>query len=162
MSLLCCEGKREKASEHAVVISRRLNAPAGDIVRLLPIVAGRLAGTLSLNVPNGVTLPLELILMSSPEELQWQIELRMASGATDFFEGNLRLEYLSSNETRVLLLGRFAIPRDVLEEHLSESALHEVAEEHLIRIFERMVLELESCVVVRRSSAKSGKYLASS
>ena len=148
---------RSRASEHAVVLWRDLYVPARDAAKLLPGLGKRLQGKLSLIVPgSATTLPIALMLTSAPQASDWRIELRFSSpaGVRHFFEGHLRLENVSPRAARVMLLGRFAFPRDEVPEHVDEATLRDIAEDNVICIFERLLLEIESATAVAASKAR--------
>lgn len=138
------------AREHAIVLSRDLRVPAGKAATLLPCAAKHLADELSLIVRGAgmaaLTRPIELLLKPSAQTSDWQIELRLSphAGGADFFEGALRLENLPPRSTRGMLLGRLAFPRDTVLDQLNEAALRDLAEDNVIRAFERLLLDIES------------------
>lgn len=144
---------RAKASEHAIFLLRELHAPGIKIAAILPHVADRLAGNVSLVVPavpaESGTLPIELLLAPSAEPVDWKIELRLPSGdgVHDFFEGDIRLDGLSAPTTHVVLIGRFRIPAEYLQRYVDENALRDMAEDNLIRIFEQVLLAVESTIL---------------
>ena len=140
---------RSKASEHAIFIWRQLNLTPERIMRVLPDAGERLAGKLELVAPaplgRSTTMPIELRLRPSHQGAEWWIELRISVDGEryPFFEGELRLHAPSHRRSEVLLLGRFTFPRE-LYAHVEESVMHNVAEDNLVRAFERLVLEIEA------------------
>lgn len=143
MSIPAQHPDRAKASEHAIYLSQDLSVAASSIVSVLPLVAHRLADQLSLIVPSIATLPMKVVMRPSREESYWWIELKITQGATvsDFFDGTVRLECLSPRSTNVTLLGRFAFP-DWASKELGETALGDIAEDDLRRIFGRILVEI--------------------
>lgn len=155
MKTLTGRRDRSKASEHAIVIWRDLDAPLGTVLKLLPRLAKHPAEHLTLIVPGAgtepSTRPVELVLTPSSQASDWQIELRLphAAGSGDFFEGDLRLEGVPPHATRITLLGRFAFGRNQVPPGLNEGALRDIAEDNVIRIFEQLLLEIESAAAVK-------------
>jgi hypothetical protein len=160
MPTLFGDHDRGRASNHAIFIWRDLHVPARKIVAVLPRISDRLAGKLSLMVPTPATttasLPIELLIAPCHEASEWRIELRLSSRGTiwDFFDGEVRLERRSATTTHLVLVGRFTLPREELREHVDETALHDIAEDNLIRIFETILLEIESAVAAGAKKAR--------
>ena len=151
MAKLTEGGDRAKASEHAIFLRRELHVPAWKVIDVLPRVADRLTGRVSLIVPGdsgtSATLPVELAILPCRGTLDWQMELSFSShdGAWDFFEGDIRFGDLVDRTTEIVLVGRFAW-RDELLGRADQNVMRDIAEDNLIRIFEQLLLEIESTI----------------
>jgi hypothetical protein len=145
---------RSRASEHAIVLQRKLHVPARKAARLLPLLQKRLAGKVSLMVSGSAeeetSLPVEVVLRPSADSSDWRIELRCSSplDVWDFFEGDVRLDDEPPHASRALLIGRFAFLRGRADNR-EAGALRDIAERNVTRIFERILQEVESANVVK-------------
>jgi hypothetical protein len=144
---------RAKASEHAVLLCRKIAQPLAAVRGILPKLSEQLAGKLILTLAStgtvGTTRAVELLLFPVREGSHCSLDIRSAADGgrkRDYFEGELRLEMLSPTTTRVVLVGRYTTAfQGTGEMHLPDSgAIHRVAEESFGRIFEGLVLALEA------------------
>ena len=147
---------RAKASEHSILMWHELHVTSGQIPGVLPRVAERLAGKLSLTVPvagGWRTLPLDLVLAPSGEPSDWWIELQLSlqDGIADFFEGDICFEKHVPQGVQSMLRGRFAFPQTDPANQLDADAMHEVAEDNVTRIFEQISIEIESVLATNAS-----------
>ena len=145
---------RAKASEHGVVLRRRLSAPVGDVVRVLPLIAGRLTEKLFLSIPSAgstVTLPIDVVMAPLAQEWRWLLKVRSPSkdAGAEFFDGEIRLPDLPAAATEVMLVGRFTVLDEFRRQHLGEDEVRRIAEDNLMRILESLVLEVDATIADR-------------
>lgn len=149
---------RARASEHAIVIERKMSALARDVMRVLPRIGGQLTEKISLIFPSAgstLTSPLEVAMLPSPQEMCRLLVLRAPHATADFFEGEIRLRDLPAAKTGVMLVGRFTIPHDLNREHLHEGDVRRIAEDNVIRIFDSLLLEIQAALAGMRRSPRS-------
>lgn len=145
---------RSKASEHAIFLWREVHVPLAAFSAALPEAVKSLKGKLALLVPAPAgprNWPVTLLVAPTGDSDDWSVELRLSSRHDNvhFFEGDMRLDHLP-HATRVLLVGRFTFPAQELR-LTDERALHDLAEDNLVRIFESLLLEVESSVAPVRN-----------
>ncbi len=143
MTVSIAKHDRARASEHAIVLLRTVPFSAEDIARRLPLTLDALGTKLALRPSAGsaTPMPLEIAFKCLPAESRWLVRLRCPStgATTDFFDGEIRLDNISRTETELTLIGRFALPDELVRAEPGEDTARHIAEENVAALFDTVL-----------------------
>lgn len=140
---------RATASEHALLLIRRVPSAIADVAATLPSAFHSLAEHERLLFPSTASVapvPVDAACKCLPDHSRCLLRLRYGSKGklSDFFEGEIRLDGISEDETELTLIGRFIVPGELRTERFGENEFRQVAEENVLKLFESALSRLGS------------------
>ncbi len=144
MMLLAATHDRAKASEHAIVFVRGVPSSINHVSARLPFRLRFLAHEQSLQLPAGASsspVPITMSFNCLHDQSRWLLRLRYNSGASrvDFFDGEFRLDDIAKSETKLTLIGRYAVPEEMRNARFGQDAFRNIAEQNLSSLFDAVL-----------------------